>query len=266
MEKSINNILLISISLMLNCCIKSDKAVSDDIKYPNDSIQTKINKEISNNKNQIVFLSFYPNMSNEVFEYLLEKEKINKSIIKPQRNIFEYIYQIPIKDKTIDFSIHNLENAIELNHRYDYFAEEVNDFEIKKGMQNSLNIIEELVKLYKTKYPKFEVKRNIIGNRSIETKYFMNGSVDYLIFYDAKKIIVFNTSFDGNPFRIRRENNTVLVYSYSIDIKYYSINSFNKMRDDKINDSLEYIKNHNDKEKLKRDMELKKNEKTLNEI
>lgn len=270
MEKLNKIICLLSILFAIFSCNKTDKINSDEIQNSKESINENVLKEISANKNEIVFLSFYPNMSDEVFEYLLEKEKLNKNISKPQRNIFNYIYQIPIKENTLDFSINKIENGIELNHNYDYWAKERSDEDIKIGKQNSLIIIDQLVKLYKSKYPEFEVKKNIIGDRSIDTKYFMTGSVDYLIFYDSKKIIVFSSSFESdsilNFMSYNENNNKVNVYSYSINIKYYSINSFNKMRDEKIKDSLEYLENKKVEKELKKDIKLKKINKTLKNI
>ncbi len=254
---------------MLICCNKTDKIVSDDIKNSNDTIQTQILKEISDNKNEKVFLSFYPNMSDYVFEYLLEKEKNNGNISNSSDYSYNDKYKITLKDTILNFSIYNIENAIKLNYSYQFWNEEIKKEDIDIGMNNYLKIIDELVKLYKSKYNKFAVKKNIIGSKSMNIEDLMTCSDDYLVFYDPKKIIVFSSNFDHRQRildRMGRDDNKYKVYSYDMSINYYSIDSFNKMRHEKIKDSLEYLQKIENENKSKIENKSKEINKNLNDI
>jgi hypothetical protein len=161
---------MVLIAILVSC--KQDKTPSKIIveKKLNDTIhENKILKKVNFdsiydlNKHKTLFLSFYPGMDKETFEYFKQKE-IEKRNLKLINNLTYFIF-----DKNEDFQLMFMvqppyENGIEL-HSYNAYKnkqEQIKDFD---------NKISSIIETYHSKY--HIIYEEIVDSKSSLNRYFI---------------------------------------------------------------------------------------------
>lgn len=215
--------------------------------------ESTIMKEIDDNKNGHIFLSFFPNMSYDTFEFLKKKETKNNNLIEENSKYTTlHFYQIPFIDKKRDFYIYSDQFGIELSHFYKKYTKHPSRGVSEAGKYEYDKLKNELLKIYYSKYGNYIIKKNIVYDNLDDIEKRMRQNKDFYIFQNDNKVITIDGNFTynytfpdgflgGSQYVTVDENNNILTYSYRINIRYYSTESFKKMREYKVKDSLNYF-------------------------
>lgn len=300
-------VLLMLIVITFFSCNKRSK----NIQYNDISIQDSLNEkgekrnplnykankkdtildEINTKKGEVVFLSFYPNMSTKAFEYLKKKEHKKGNLIFSDN----YKFEIPLSRENLYFQLENNQDKFTL-HSY--------NTKVVKGSFRSTSesgkkvfdeLKSELIDIYSKKYGDFEIHSDEYFSRNYNGKLGINikrGDASKMYVFKSNSQVVglnFNFSSDylknkskkmkiddsensksstqsrkrtyspdelddsslldknqgfkfvgGDTKKIKRK---ILkeAYKYDISIDYYSIESFQKIRRLRINDSLNNV-------------------------
>jgi len=260
-----NTFYIIITGFILIACNKNNKI---------NLIETYIEK----NKNETIFLSFFPNMDTQTFKFLLKKETRNKNLIE-EKNDFStlHYYEIPLNNEKLNFYIYNQRYGIELSHFYTKYSPEPTRGISEHGNYEYQKTLNDLIKLYSSKYGEVETIKNILKDNSKDIEELMYQNKNYYVFRDENKIVVLDGNFTydyvfsdnifGNDQIVTLdENKNILTYSYRINIHYYSTNSFDQMRNQKINDSLNFIEMKRIESEQIEKKKIKEETKLLNDI
>lgn len=342
-----NFLLLLLLSLMVVSCKIDSK--NNEEKENIDAIL----KEIEENKNNVVFLSFFPNMSYYTEEYLLKKELKTNSNLRTETstvddNFKDVIYSMPLlnskfavffdqfsvtlteslyKDGRFPIPVNNTKpsgnnnknnNGIILRKKvsempsrkgifggqnpmtstnnsntkeyrkspYRYYYKADNEAqEIESHIKQPYIIshtkrVDSLLNIYQQKYGTYSVRNNILKHYTLDGDDFFNPNgdqrklermlkedCDYYVFSgDNKIIVIFENDYFKTYNDIDRKNRKKLTHTSSIEINYFTNESYKLMREEKIKDSIQYLKSKETKPNEEKEISKEERIKSFEEI
>jgi hypothetical protein len=237
----------------------------------------KINEEINENLSNQVFLSLFPGMSFDTEKHLINRE-IKNNNLKVESfdwgNVEYYIF--PIDGEDLKFSVYCNSYSIKLIHHYQSWQSSPTKNSVSVGRDNYDRLIRRIKKIFKTKYGEPKELINILPVNKTDDYQYANNDVMYQKFTGDSKDIIINYDFDVdyrhptgifNDFDyITNKEGQTLIYSYEIEISYFTKDSFKEMRTSKIKDSLQLIENKRLKMEKQLDEDNEKKNKLLNDI
>lgn len=191
---------IILIIITLNFIISCNNNTIKNKKHTREQLKSIINK----NSNNFTFMNFYPNMGDEVFNYIV-KEKVSTGKLKKKKakyiNDYYYCYTLNSYDYSIfynSFSVTLYKTMPSLTKKREYLSD-----------------IKSLSELFKEKYGE---------SIKIQNKKFN----DYIIFNNDRKVVTISGKYTSalNNGDINWEDHKYYNSDYQIEINFYTKKSF----------------------------------------
>lgn len=184
-----------------------------------------------------------------------------------------------IQEKTTSYKNYR-KSPYRYYYKADNEAEEI-EFKIKQPyIISHTKRVDSLLNMYQQKYDAYSVRNNVLKNYTLDGDDFFNPNgdqrklermlkedCDYYVFSgDNKIIVIFENDYFKTYNDIDRKNRKKLTHTSSIEINYFTNESYKLMREEKIKDSIQYLKSKETKPNEEKEISKEERIKSFEEI